>query len=58
VKRELPQALSPFTFHHFFPPAAHGFQPFNRRLFPTTLTLLKAMAALAMIGERRMPKAG
>ena len=32
--------------------------PFNRRLFDTTLTELKAIAALARIGLSRMPKAG
>ena len=30
----------------------------NRRLFPTTLTELNAIAALARIGLSRMPKAG
>ena len=36
----------------------HSVAPLNRRLFDTTLTELKAMAALAMIGLSRMPATG
>jgi hypothetical protein len=51
-------AFQLFSFSAFQLFSFHGFHPRNRKLFPTTLTLLNAMAALAMTGDRSTPKVG